>query len=103
MKPQPAWEVSYGVQRLGPLGIDGHHGMSGDVASEHLRLVGLTVPGEGITIEDGAVGRLTVTSWQPYEMDALPDALRTAPDTCHTLSFAFGQTSVLDPIETPIR
>ncbi len=101
MKMPPAWKVTFDLQARTAAGINQHQGLSGEARSDHLVLVGLTTPGGGVTVEDGVIGRLTTTSYQPYQADAVPDALRTARDACNVLSIAFGQVTVLEPVETP--
>jgi hypothetical protein len=67
-----------------------------------------TVSGAGYTLigverEESldVFARLDVTSWQPYEDDALPDALRTARDLCNVLSVAYGNQLAFEPVRPP--
>jgi hypothetical protein len=47
------------------------------------------------------VGKLSVTTAQPYQADAEPDCLRKAIDLCHVLTVANGNWVVFEPVTPP--
>ena len=96
MRMAPAYRMMYDVQARGPKGLVTKSRIRGTVTGDGYELVGLEE-------EDSpeVVARLAVTSWQPYENDALPDALRTARDLCNVLSVAFGNQLAFEPVTPP--
>lgn len=88
--------MTYDVQARSAGGLSDNSRMRGTVSGDGYELVGLERE-ESLEV----FARLTVTSWQPYEDDALPEALRSARDLCNVLSVAFGNHLAFEPVTPP--
>lgn len=91
---KPAWRYTFDLRRIRTqLGQEPdvltNVGLSGVCRTKNFELVGVKSPGE-----DAVVGRLAVTSYQPYAVDALADALRIAHDVGNALGVLFSDASV---------
>jgi hypothetical protein len=96
MKLPPAYRITYDVQSFSSTGLRNDSRMRGTVTGDWYELVGLERE-ESLEV----FARLSVISWQPYEDDALPEALRTARDLCNVLSVAYGNQLAFEPVTPP--
>lgn len=92
MRPPPAYRMTYDVRAYGPTGLRDDSRLRGTVTGDGYELVGVERE-ESLEV----FARLTITSWQPYEDDAIPDALRMARDLCNVLSVAYGNQIAFEP------
>jgi hypothetical protein len=88
--------MTYDVQAHSAGGLRDDSRLRGTVSGDGYELVGVERE-ESLEV----FARLSVTSWQPYQNDALPDALRTARDLCNVLSVAYGNQLAFEPITPP--
>lgn len=96
MRLPAAYKMTYDVQARSARGLATDSRMRGTVSGVGYELIGIE-PEESLEV----VARLSVTSWQPYEDDALADALRTARDLCNVLSVAYGNQLAFEPVRPP--
>lgn len=93
----PAWQVTYYLQGFDTQGQLASWRWAGSISNE--RYV-LAAPREGDPSE--VMGRVTVTSWQPYKKDALADAERAVLDVCVVAGAMIGGLFV-KPIKPPLE
>jgi hypothetical protein len=96
MRLQPAYRLTYDLEARSAKGLETDSRLSGTVSGDGYELVGVDRE-ESLEV----FARLSVTSWQPYEDDALRDALRHARDLCNVLSVAFGNQLAFEPLVPP--
>lgn len=87
--------MSYDVQARGADGPIADTRLSGARTSDWFEIVCL--PDD----ESPIVAHLSVTTAQPYRIDAEQDCLRKATDLCHVLTVANGNQNIFEPITPP--
>jgi hypothetical protein len=85
MRLPPAWRAIFALRLRDPSGFVTVYRFDGSCTSEQFEFVGNAGDDSDI------VAHVKVTSWHPYEVDALPDCLRAARDLCNVMSIAIGQ------------
>ena len=87
--------MTYDVRAQNPYGTVSSSRLRGTRAGDGYELVGLDDNDSEI------VARLSLTSWQPYQTDALSDCLRVARDLCNVVTVRNGNQLAFEPVEPP--